>query len=441
MRLPHLVCMMALIATPGAVTAQTRGEAPLETKTTVESAILLEVLVIPYIARTGLSENQGFISVDNYAPVDLEVNLDVYDDFGTHVSEVLIEIPAESVEWFNSEHLEKGHPDRGLTVTPQEAARGPTLWATVTSQRGLDIFAYSRIRGVAVVPMGRIARHERMEDGRWKAFLPFFNPGSAQRIRSILRVVNPSDQERTIWLTAWDLDYMEGAATITCIVPAMSALDLSARSLEEEPLDANLDEGGCTGDGWGDGRGKWWVRVADANPREDRLIVMGLTLSDSTGLVTNVSQPELALIGYTTEEGIIDPDEPTDTDFAPADPAAFWAALDGNLMSLNVTSSGTLATLRFTRFGGLGHDGRLTISGFPGGSRSATWNYTKRATPHRAQLDFWISPGALGSVFGTCYIDLVFDSETAGRFSSTCTSARLAGYMEGQGTFAIGSLF
>ena len=163
--------------------------------------------------------------------------------------------------------------------------------------------------------MSRTARNRRLEDGRWEAYLPFFNPGSTVRIRSILRVVNPTERERTVWLSAWDQDYVEGTATIVCVVPALNAIDFSGRALEESPLEGDLGEGGCTGEGWGDGRAKWWVRVKDAEPREEPLIAMGLTLSDSTGLVTNVSHPFFTQIGTTEGEG----PGPTPDDFAPAD--------------------------------------------------------------------------------------------------------------------------
>ena len=87
------------------------------------------------LPSTGLSSNQGFLSVDNYGETASEVKLDLYDDRGTHVADVRVEIPAYRVEWFNSEHLEKGYPDRGLTSTPIGTAKGPTLWATLTPSR------------------------------------------------------------------------------------------------------------------------------------------------------------------------------------------------------------------------------------------------------------------------------------------------------------------
>ena len=83
-------------------------------------------------------------------------------------------------------------------------------------------------------------------------------------------------------------------------------------------------------------------------------------------------------------------DEPVDlVDFAPDDPAAFYATLDGNEMNMNITCTGILALLRLTSPNTnsliLG-DGRFSLSGLPGGSRLGKWTYTKLATRHRAQL-------------------------------------------------------
>ena len=256
------------------------------------------VQVVPYIPRTGRATNQGFLGFENEGRTAVEVALDLYDDRGVHVAEALVEIPAGRTSWVSSHDLEQGNAERGVTSRPRGTAQGSILWATLTLPEKVRVLAYARAVGTGfVTAMSRTARHVRGDDGRWSAWLPFFNPASNQGVRSELRVLNPTGRERTLRLAAWDRDGAEGAAVVTCTVPAMSVIGLTAQDLETAPNEGDVGAGRCGTRGWGDGAGKWKVQVKDASPREEPLITMGLLHSAATGLVTNVSFPSLTGIG------------------------------------------------------------------------------------------------------------------------------------------------
>lgn len=260
----------------------------------------------------------GVVSVENYGDADVEVAFSLYDDYGTHVADARVAVLSGRTQWANVTGLERGDSDRNITAVPHGKPRGSVLWATLVEPSEVQVLAYARaLAGGYVVPMSRTTEHRQRDDGTWRAYVPFFTPASNGAVRTPLRLMNPTERERTLWVYAWD---GEGIRTsdITCRIPPMGGIRLTARDLENGP---SVDE--CSSLGWGDGAGKWYIRIDDQEARAEPLIVMAINHFPRTGLQANVSFPWLTYLGEA--EGTIVPTG----DLAPQDDAAFWTLVEG----------------------------------------------------------------------------------------------------------------
>ena len=115
------------------------------------------------------------------------------------------------------------------------------------------------------------------EAGMHRYEVAFFNPGSNMVKRSVLRLVNPSEADAAVTISAVDDDgaaALEGDVTLT--VPAGEALDLTALALEN---------GGENFEGsFGDGEGKWRLSVSS-----DRALYVLSFIRSPRGYLASIS--------------------------------------------------------------------------------------------------------------------------------------------------------
>ena len=424
------LCLATTLAFATASAEMPHQRAPVIPAASAQAADQLPTLLIPYIPRAGQA-NEGFFSLDNYGDAEAGVTLWLYDEHGTEVAIVLVSLPAGTTRWLNSRDLTDGNPNKGVSVVDvgsgrdedPEPGRSPSLWARVkASTNRVLVLAYLRSTSGFVTAMSRTAATWTLEDGRWAAQLPFFNPGSNGTIRSELRLVNPTDQPRTVGIGAWDSNGDFGQSVVQCTLGPYGVVRLTAEALEAGPGHA-----ACTGGGWGDGAGKWFVQVEDTEVRDESLIAMALLHSTATGLVTNVSAPALTVI----ERAETTP-PPPETDLAPEDPAAFFARVQGKKFVVGSPSGPETAEYRFTfRDSFLGHGRFAARFSVEGSTESGgTWTYTKGPS-HQASLElsFWLR--------SSCVTELLFTTRNAGRFSAICRGD----IASGDGTFQIQSVF
>ena len=380
-------------------------------------------LLIPYIPRPGQA-NQGFFSFENYGTTKASASVSLYDEHGTAVATADVSLPPGVTRWVNAVDLIRGNASKGISVTPQGTARSPSLWARVQPGERVQVFAYVRSRAGFVTAMSRTAANVKTRDGRRAALLPFFNPGSNTSVRSELRLVNPTDQNRTVLIGAWDSSGEKGEGVIQCELPAYAVVRLTSAELETGP-----SHSACTRERWGDGAGKWFVQVEDKELHDEPLVAVSILHSTATGLLTNVSAPALTVIG---EAGV------PPADLAPADDAAFFARVNGKKVLVSIDGGGASADYRFSgEYLGCnlcsGH-GRFTVRFSTGDTEDGHWRYTKGAM-HQGVLA--LEYGPLGFT-GTCNpVTLLFTSPNAGRLSSVCTGDITGG----DGTFEITSIF
>ena len=173
-------------------------------------------------------------------------------------------------------------------------------------------------------------------------------------------------------LSAWDSEgQREGKPLCDAPCPVYGIVSLRASELEAGP---EHDE--CGGGGWGDGAGKWWVKVEDAAPRSDPLIAMSLLYAPNVGVVTNMSCPALTYLGETDGSLV------TTGALAPVDAAAFWALAEGQKMVLWL-ESGEWSEFRFTSLQEMEgnpfafNNGSVNARFSSGRNISGDWEYTK----------------------------------------------------------------
>ena len=214
---------------------------------------------VPYFPATG-GDREGFVRIVNRSNTDGQVFIEAVDDAGVRFGPVPMGVGARRAVHFNSGDLQNGNVAKGL----HQGVGPPTTgdWRLeVTSSLDIEVLSYVRTDDGFVTAMHDVAA---------QAMLPFFNPGSNERQRSILRTVN-TEAEPAKWVTGGYDDRgkwhpMAGAVEMQ---PG-HALTLTAQALENAH-------------GLGDGAGKWRLRV-----RGFPWFAMSL-LDSPTGHLTNLS--------------------------------------------------------------------------------------------------------------------------------------------------------
>ena len=193
---------------------------------------------VPYFPAAGTPGREGFVRIVNRSNADGDVFVEAVDDAGVRVGPVRIRVGARRTVPFNSGDLENGNAAKGLRAGVGRPTAGD--WRLeVISPLDIEVLSYVRTDDGFVTAMHDVAT---------QAMLPFFNPGSNENQRSILRVVN-TEADRARWMTGGYDDSGEWHPMAGAIeVRPGHALRLTAKALEDDH-------------GLGDGSGKWRLRA------------------------------------------------------------------------------------------------------------------------------------------------------------------------------------
>ena len=213
---------------------------------------------------------QGFVRVINHSAAAGEVSINASDDTDRVYPMSTLTLAANETKHFNSNDLELGSEDKGLTGG---TGAGEGDWRLVlASDLDIEVLAYVRTTTDGFLT----AMHDTVprEGDRYR--VPTFNPGSNTDQVSQLRLVNAGDAAANVTIRGIDDRGEQSAGTVTVSVAPGTARTLTAQELEDgaDGLDGAL----------GDGAGKWQLIVESELP----LTVMSL-LSSPTGHLTNLS--------------------------------------------------------------------------------------------------------------------------------------------------------
>ena len=211
---------------------------------------------------------QGFVRVVNRSADAGDVRIEASDDTDNVYETVTLAIGAGASVHFNSDDLELGNADKGLSGS---TGSGTGDWVlAATSEFAIDVLAYIRTPDGFVTAMHDVAP---LVDGEhWVAI---FNPGSNSDQVSHLRLVNPGADDAAVTIAGID-DAGAAGGSVIVTVPAGSSRTIAA---------VDLETGGEGFEGaLGDGAGKWRLAVTSEQP----IVVMSL-LASPTGYLTNLS--------------------------------------------------------------------------------------------------------------------------------------------------------
>ena len=209
-----------------------------------------------YLPPASDPARQGFVRVINHSDAAGEATLTATDDAGVAYESLALALGPRQARHFNSDDLELGNAAKGLTGATGPGAGGWRL-AVESDRIDVEALAYARAADGFVTAMNAVAPRE---DGALRVFT--FNPGSNVDQTSLLRLVNPSDEDAEATVTGVDDAGLSPGEPVVLELPAGSACTVDAAQLESG---AGLACGSPQA-GLGDGAGKWRLTVASDAP-------------------------------------------------------------------------------------------------------------------------------------------------------------------------------
>ena len=238
----------------------------------------------PMFPAASDEHRQGFVRVINHSDEAGEVTIEAFDDGGRSYPVSTLMLNAEETVHFNSEDLEGGNPNKGLTGG---SGAGDGDWRlTFASSLNIEVLAYIRTRRDGFLT----SMHDTVPREGTRHHVGIFNPGSNTAQVSSLRLINMGGEEALVTIEGVDDRGTSPGGAVQVSIDAGATQTLTATELE-------LGVGtGMTG-ALGDGAGKWRLTVTSETP----LSVLSL-LSSPTGHLTNLSTSPGRLTRETAEE-------------------------------------------------------------------------------------------------------------------------------------------
>ena len=225
--------------------------------------------LVPLFTSAADTERQGFVQITNHSLEAGEVRVDAVDDNGQRFGPVVLTIGPDEAAHFNSNDLEHGNATKGLAGS---TGSGHGDWRLVV-ETDLDVEVLSYLR----TPDGFLtAMHDVVPtdgNGHW---VPIFNPASNVDQVSMLRLVNPGEDEVVVTIEGKDDVGESTDRLVRATVAAGASRTLTAVELESGApgMEGRL----------GDGMGKWQLTLESDRP----ILVMSL-LKSPTGQLSNLS--------------------------------------------------------------------------------------------------------------------------------------------------------
>jgi len=227
-------------------------------------------------------ERQGFVRIINRSNERAEVRIRPFDDSKWDYGEITFEVDAHAAVHFNSDDLESGSPEKGLS---RGVGAGEGDWRLeLESDLDIEVLSYVRAPGGFLTAMHDIApsfgvRHR----------VAVFNPARNRTQVSQLRLVNAGSQATRVVITGVNGEGVTPPNEVRLTVSGGRSRTLSAQQLESG--DAEL-EGAL-----GEAQGKRQLNVRSEQP----IMAMSL-LRSPAGHLTNLSTAPGRGAGATSSE-------------------------------------------------------------------------------------------------------------------------------------------
>ena len=349
---------------------------------------------LPLVPEASNAAFHGFVRIINRSNEAGTVRIHAIDDTGTRFGPVSLALDAQQTVNFSSGHLERGNASRGLSAGVGD---GEGHWRLeLDTDLTIVPLAYVRTADGFVTSM-----HDVVPEESTCHYVTFFNPGSNQRQRSWLRLINPGDGEAEVTIIARD-DAGESApeGEVSLRLPAGAARTLTAQALES-------GGSGLSGRA-GDGTGKWQLFVSS----DPSIQVMSL-LTSPTGHLTNLSaSPSETLMPADCERS-------TGADLVVQSPSVSDSSLStGQAFTLSATvrnvggERSPVTTLRYYR----SSDETISTTDTPAGTDAVRGLDPSATSPESISLT---APSSAGTYYyGACVDTVTGESNTGNNCSS-----------------------
>ena len=224
---------------------------------------------VPLFLSTSNTQQQGFVRVVNRSDQSGTATIHSFDDSGRQTAEVVFVLEAKATKHFNSQDLETGNADKGLS---HGIGDGQGDWRLeIESDLDIEALTYMRTADGFLTSL-----HDLVPEADGHHRVVIFNPGSNRAQESRLRLINPGWEDAEITITGLDDAGRAAADQVRVLVSAWDAHTITASQLES-------GHGSFTGR-LGDGDGKWQLSISASVP----IRAMSL-LGSPTGHLTNLS--------------------------------------------------------------------------------------------------------------------------------------------------------
>ena len=239
-----------------------------ETVRTFDVRVVSRSMAVSYMPPAMDNRRQGFVRVINHSGESGEVRIQAIDDDGRRYGPATLSLAANGTHHFNSDDLERGNANKGLSGGVGPGQGGWRL--ELDSELDIEVLSYIRTADGFLTAMHDVAPEK---EGVHRVAI--FNPGSNLDQVSVLRLVNAGGTEAAVTIRGIDGDGVTPGSDVEVSVPADATRTLSA---------ADLERGIGVSGALGDGAGKWQLSVASDSP----IRVMSL-LESPGGHMTNLS--------------------------------------------------------------------------------------------------------------------------------------------------------
>ena len=226
-----------------------------------------------FSASTNPNGRQGVVRVINSTAEPGIVTIRPSDNSDTHYEPVSLNLGANEAASFNTNDLELGNRDKGLTG---HTGSGTGTWRLALSSTEIAFETHAYVRtsdGFLTAMTAALPRVGAVHQ------VAYFHSSSNAQATSVLRLINRSEDEAAISIDGTDDLGLRPGTTVQVKVPPTTAVELTAAQLESGEADA-IQSGALA-----EGVGSWRLRV------EGSITAMNL-LSAASGHLTNLSQAD-----------------------------------------------------------------------------------------------------------------------------------------------------
>ena len=250
------------------VTVTATAEDGTETVRSFDLRVVSRVTEVPYMPSSVEEQHQGFVRVINHSANAGDITVDVRDDEGTAYDSLTLSMPANGAKHFNSDDLEHGNDAKGLS---DGVGQGHGSWRLgMATDLDIEVLSYIRTADGFLTAMHDMAPQE---DGLHR--VATFNPGSNTDQVSLLRLINPGNDDAAVNVRGIDGNGASPGTNVELSVPAGTV-----RTIGSADLELGIGVRGALGDG----TGKWRLEVSS----DQAIRVMSL-LESRSGHLTNLS--------------------------------------------------------------------------------------------------------------------------------------------------------